>query len=171
MNQSFFTLSTGIGSMAIFGSYINKDCALFGESINIATLDTAVAFMAGLIIFPACFTYHVEPGSGMNLIFLTLPNVFNQMPLGRLWGSLFFLIMTFAAFSTIIAVFENIISFWMELTNLKRWQICLINIALLMVLSLPAIFSLSIWSGAAVSAIRARTESQTDLLKNSSPTS
>lgn len=147
MNQSFFTLSTGIGSMAIFGSYINKDCALFGESINIATLDTTVAFMAGLIIFPACFTYHVEPGSGMNLIFLTLPNVFNQMPLGRLWGSLFFLIMTFAAFSTIIAVFENIIACIRDLTGWSRRKTSIIGCVAIFILSLPAALSTNLLSG------------------------
>ena len=108
MNQSFFTLSLGIGAMAIFGSYLGKKKSLLGESINIAALDTFVAIVAGLIIFPACFTYGVSPDSGPSLIFITLPNVFNQMEGGRLWGALFFLFMTFAAFSTIIAVFENI---------------------------------------------------------------
>lgn len=150
MNQSFFTLSTGIGSMAIFGSYINKDRALLGESINIAGLDTAIAFMAGLIIFPTCFTYDIEPGSGMNLIFLTLPNVFNQMPLGRLWGSLFFLLMTFAAFSTIIAVFENIIACIRDLTGWSRRKTSVIGCIAIFVLSLPAALSTSLLSGLAV---------------------
>lgn len=146
MNQSFFTLSTGIGSMAIFGSYINKERALLGESVNIAALDTAVAFMAGLIIFPACFTYDIEPGSGMNLIFLTLPNVFNQMPLGRLWGSLFFLLMTFAAFSTIIAVFENIIACIRDLTDWSRRKTSVICCIAILVLSLPAALSTNLLS-------------------------
>lgn len=150
MNQSFFTLSTGIGSMAIFGSYINKERALLGESINIAALDTAVAFMAGLIIFPACFTYGVKPGSGMNLIFLTLPNVFNQMPLGRFWGSLFFLLMTFAAFSTIIAVFENIIACIRDLTGWSRRKTSVIGCVSIFVLSLPAALSTNLLSGLAI---------------------
>lgn len=147
MNQSFFTLSTGIGSMAIFGSYINKDRALLGESVNIASLDTVIAFMAGLIIFPACFTHGVEPDSGMNLIFLTLPNVFNQMPLGRLWGSLFFLLMTFAAFSTIIAVFENIIACIRDLTGWSRRKTSIIGCISIFILSLPAALSTSLLSG------------------------
>lgn len=150
MNQSFFTLSTGIGSMAIFGSYINKDRALFGESVNVAALDTAIAFMAGLIIFPACFTYDIEPGSGMNLIFLTLPNVFNKMPLGRLWGSLFFLLMTFAAFSTVIAVFENIIACIRDLTGWSRRKTSIIGCVSIFVLSLPAALSTSLLSGFAI---------------------
>ena len=150
MNQSFFTLSTGIGSMAIFGSYINKDRALLGESVNIAVLDTAIAFMAGLIIFPACFTHGVEPGSGMNLIFLTLPNVFNQMPLGRLWGSLFFLLMTFAAFSTIIAVFENIIACVRDLTGWSRRKTSVIGCVSIFTLSLPAALSTNLLSGFAI---------------------
>ena len=110
MNQAFFTLSLGIGAMAIFGSYIGKSRSLFGESINVAVLDTFVAITAGLIIFPACFAYGVKPDSGPGLIFMTLPNIFNEMPGGRLWGSLFFAFMSFAAFSTILAVFENILS-------------------------------------------------------------
>ena len=145
MNQSFFTLSTGIGSMAIFGSYINKDRALLGESVNIAVLDTSVAFMAGLIIFPACFTYDVEfrdeENSGMGLIFNALPNVFNDMPLGRLWGSLFFLLMTFAAFSTIIAVFENIIACVRDLTGWSRRKTSIICCIAIFILSIPAALS------------------------------
>lgn len=109
MTQAFFTLSLGIGAMAIFGSYIGKERSLMGESINVAILDTFVALVSGLIIFPACFTYQVEVGSGPSLIFVTLPNVFNNMPMGNLWGALFFVFMTFAAFSTVLAVFENIL--------------------------------------------------------------
>ena len=109
MNQAFFTLSLGIGAMAIFGSYIGKDRALTGESINVILLDTFVAITAGFIIFPACFTYNVEPGAGPSLIFITLPNIFMNMPLGRLWGSLFFLFMTFAAFSTVLAVLQSLL--------------------------------------------------------------
>ena len=150
MNQSFFTLSTGIGSMAIFGSYINKDRALLGESVSIAALDTAVAFMAGLIIFPACFTYGVQPGSGMNLIFLTLPNVFSQMALGRLWGSLFFLLMTFAAFSTIIAVFENIIACVRDLTGWSRRKASIICGIAIFILSIPAALSTNLLSSVTI---------------------
>ena len=115
MSQAFFTLSIGIGSLAIFGSYIEKDRSLFGESINIAMLDTAISIIAGLIIFPACFSFNVDPGEGPGLVFVTLPNIFNSMAGGRIWGSLFFIFMTFAAYSTVIAVFENIMSFAMDL--------------------------------------------------------
>ena len=110
MNQAFFTLRLGIGAMAIFGSYIGKERSLLGEAVNVAVLDTFVAITAGLIIFPACFAFDVAPDSGPSLIFITLPNVFNHIPLGRLWGSLFFVFMAFAAFSTVLAVFENILS-------------------------------------------------------------
>ena len=120
MNQAFFTLSLGIGAMAIFGSYIGKERALFGEAVNVAILDTFVAIVAGLIIFPACFSFGVEADSGPSLIFITLPNIFNHIPLGRLWGSLFFVFMSFAAFSTVLAVFENIISCGMDLTGCSR---------------------------------------------------
>ena len=137
MNQSFFTLSLGIGSMAIFGSYIGKDRALMGESVNVVCLDTFVAVVSGLIIFPACFAFGVQPDSGPNLIFITLPNIFNDMAMGRLWGSLFFVFMTFAAFSTVLAVFENIISCCQDLFGWSRKKTCLINCILLFVLSLP----------------------------------
>ena len=115
MNQAFFTLSLGIGAMAIFGSYLGKERSLLGESVNVAILDTFVALTSGLIIFPACFTYNVEVGSGPRLIFVTLPNVFNNMSLGNLWGGMFFLFMTFAALSTVFAVFENILACCMDL--------------------------------------------------------
>ena len=115
MGQAFFTLSLGIGAMAIFGSYISRDRTLMGESVNICILDTIVALMAGLVIFPACFAFGVDPGEGPGLVFVTLPNIFNQMAAGRLWGTLFFIFMSFAALSTIIAVFENIISFGIDL--------------------------------------------------------
>ena len=120
LSQAFFTLSIGIGAMEIFGSYMGKECTLAGESINILILDTFVALMAGLIIIPACFAFNVEPGAGPGLVFITLPNVFNQMAGGRLWGALFFLFMSFAALSTVIAVFENILSFAMDLWGWKR---------------------------------------------------
>ncbi len=137
MNQAFFTLSLGIGSMAIFGSYIDKKRSLMSESINIAFLDTFVAFTSGLIIFPACFAYGVDVSSGPGLIFITLPNIFNNIPMGRLWGSLFFVFMSFAALSTILAVFENIISCTMELFDWNRKKACIINAILMFVLSLP----------------------------------
>lgn len=147
MNQAFFTLSLGIGAMAIFGSYIGKDRSLFGEAINVAVLDTFVAIVAGLIIFPACFAYGVEADSGPSLIFITLPNIFNNIPMGRLWGSLFFIFLAFAAFSTVIAVFENIISCLMDLTGLERKKLVLINIVVVTLLSLPCALGFNVWSG------------------------
>lgn len=147
MNQAFFTLSLGIGAMAIFGSYIGKDRALFGEAINVAVLDTFVAIVAGLIIFPACFAYGVEADSGPSLIFITLPNIFNNIPMGRLWGSLFFIFLAFAAFSTVIAVFENLISCWMDLTGMDRKKLVLINIVAMILLSLPCALGFNVWSG------------------------
>ena len=151
MGQSFFTLSLGIGSIAIFGSYIGKERRLLGESVTIVCLDTFVAIMSGMIIFPACFTYNqgvtADAGSvGAGFLFTTLSSIFNGMPGGRVIGTLFFLFMIFASFSTVIAVFENIMSFWLELTKLNRRMIALINAALLMVLSLPCALSLNVWS-------------------------
>lgn len=151
MGQSFFTLSLGIGSIAIFGSYIGKERRLLGESVTIVCLDTFVALMSGMIIFPACFTYNqgvtADAGSvGAGFLFTTLSSIFNGMPGGRVIGMLFFLFMIFASFSTVIAVFENIMSFWLERTKLNRRMIALINVALLMVLSLPCALSLNVWS-------------------------
>ena len=151
MGQAFFTLSIGIGSIAVFGSYIGKERRLLGEAFTITGLDTFVALMAGLIIFPACFTYNngvtADAGTvGAGFLFTTLSSIFNAMPGGRIIGILFFLFMIFAAFSTVIAVFENIMSFWLELTKLSRAKAAIINILLMMVLVLPCIFSLSIWS-------------------------
>jgi len=147
MNQAFFTLSLGIGSMAIFGSYIDKKHTLLGESTRVAVLDTFVAVFAGLIIFPACFSFGVNPDSGPNLIFVTLPNIFNHMAGGRIWGSLFFVFMAFAAFSTVIAVFENILSCFMDLTGWSRKKACLINTVLMIALSLPCVLGFNVWSG------------------------
>lgn len=147
MNQSFFTLSLGIGAMAIFGSYIGKSRALFGEAVNVAILDTFVAFTSGLIIFPACFAFGVSPDSGPNLIFVTLPNIFNHMALGRLWGTLFFVFMAFAAFSTVLAVFENIMSCWMDMTGWSRKKVAVINMVLIILLSLPCVLGYNVWSG------------------------
>lgn len=137
MNQAFFTLSLGIGSMAIFGSYLDKKHSLLGEAINVATLDTFVAFTSGLIIFPAAFAYNISVDAGPNLIFITLPNIFNNLPLGRVWGSLFFVFMSFAALSTVFAVFENIISCTIDIFKISRKKACLINTVAMFVLSLP----------------------------------
>lgn len=147
MGQAFFTLSLGIGAMAIFGSYIGKDHTLTGETINICLLDTLVAFLAGLIIFPSCFAFGVDPGQGPGLVFITLPNIFNQMVGGRIFGVLFFVFMTFADQSTIIAVFENIISFSMDLFGTSRKKTVLINGIAIILLSLPCVFGFNIWSG------------------------
>ena len=147
MGQAFFTLSLGIGAMAIFGSYIGKDHTLTGETINICLLDTLVAFLAGLIIFPSCFAFGVDPGQGPGLVFITLPNIFNQMVGGRIFGVLFFVFMTFAAQSTIIAVFENIISFSMDLFGTSSKKTVLINGIAIILLSLPCVFGFNIWSG------------------------
>lgn len=147
MGQAFFTLSLGIGAMAIFGSYIGKDHTLTGETINICLLDTLVAFLAGLIIFPSCFAFGVDPGQGPGLVFITLPNIFNQMVGGQIFGVLFFVFMTFAAQSTIIAVFENIISFSIDLFGTSRKKAVLINGIAIILLSLPCVFGFNIWSG------------------------
>lgn len=147
MNQAFFTLSLGIGSMAIFGSYIGKERSLMGESVNILVLDTFVAITAGLIIFPACFTFDVEPGAGPSLLFVAMAKVFNNMAGGRWWGSLFFLFMVFAAFSTIIAVFENILACVRELTGWGRVKACVICGAAVLVLSVPCALGFNLWSG------------------------
>lgn len=146
MGQAFFTLSLGIGSLAIFGSYIDKERRLTGEAISVTILDTCVAFIAGLIIFPACFAYGVSPDSGPNLIFITLPNVFNHMPGGRLWGTFFFIFMSFAAMSTVIAVFENIISFAIDLTGCKRRTAVLANLVAIILLSIPCVLGFNLWS-------------------------
>lgn len=147
MNQSFFTLSLGIGAMAIFGSYIDKKRSLMGEAVNIAALDTFVALASGFIIFPACYAYDVDVTSGMSLIFLTLPNIFNHIPLGRLWGSLFFVFMSFAALTTIFTVFENIVSCTMDLFQWTRKKACLISGAALAVCSIPCVLGYNVWSG------------------------
>lgn len=147
MGQAFFTLSLGIGAMAIFGSYLSNERSITGEAINITILDTVVALLAGLIIFPACFAFDISPGQGPGLIFVTLPNVFNTMPGGQFWGALFFVFMTFAAFSTVITVFENIVSFGMDLWGWSRKKTVLINIFLMLVLSMPCVLGFNLWSG------------------------
>ncbi len=147
MSQAFFTLSIGMGSMAIFGSYLDKSRSLTGEALSITILDTFVALMAGLIIIPACFAYGIEPDAGPSLIFITLPNIFNQMSGGRIWGSLFFLFLSFAALSTVIAVFENIISFAIDLWSWSRKKAVLVNIIAIIVLSMPCILGYNILAG------------------------
>ena len=146
MNQAFFTLSLGIGAMSIFGSYIGKERSLLGESVNVALLDTVVAISSGLIIFPACFAYGVDVNSGPSLIFITLPNIFNDLPLGRLWGSLFFVFMSFAALSTVLAVFEEITACTQDLFGWGRKKACVINGVLLFVLSLPCCLGFNVLS-------------------------
>ena len=146
MNQAFFTLSVGMGGMEIFGSYMDREHTLLGESLQIAGLDTFVALMSGLIIFPACFAYGINPGAGPELIFITLPNVFIQMPGGRFWGALFFLFMTFAAFSTIIGVFENIIASCMDKWGISRKKASLINGVIILIGSVPAVLGYNVWS-------------------------
>lgn len=155
MGQAFFTLSIGIGSIAIFGSYISKDRRLTGEAINIMALDTGVAIVSGLIIFPACFTYNngvtADAASvGAGFLFTVLSSIFNAMPGGRIIGMLFFVFMSFAALSTVIAVFENIMSFWLDLTKLSRKKVAIINILLMMALSMPAILGLSVWDNISI---------------------
>ena len=147
MGQAFFTLSLGIGALAIFGSYIGRTKRLTGEAVWVIVLDTFVALMAGLIIFPACFSYGVSPASGPNLLFVALPNVFNHMPLGRLWGSLFFLFMLFASMSTVIAVFENLICSFIELIRKDRRIIIGWGIPAIVLLSMPCILGFNVWSG------------------------
>ena len=146
MGQAFFTLSLGIGAMAIFGSYIGKDRRLFGETISVGVLDTCVAFVSGLIIFPSAFAFGVSPDAGANLIFVTLPNIFNAMPGGRLWGALFFVFLFFAALSTVTAVFENILACWMDKWGIARSKAVLANLVLIFLLSLPCLLGNNLWS-------------------------
>ena len=145
LGQAFFTLSLGIGSMAIFGSYIEKDRSLFGESLIVTGLDTFVALTAGLIIFPACFAYGINPGAGPGLIFVTLPNMFNSMPNGQIWGTLFFLFMSFAALSTVIAVFENIVACFMDKLNWSRQKSTIVMALLIFVFSIPCALGFNLW--------------------------
>ncbi len=146
MNQAFFTLSLGVAAMEIFGSYMGKEHTLAGEGARICALDTFVALMAGVIIFPTCFSYNVEVNAGPSLIFITLPNVFINMPGGRIWGSLFFLFMTFASFSTVIAVFENIMSFGIDMFGWSRNKAALINCIVILIASLPCVLGYNVWS-------------------------
>ena len=147
MNQAFFTLSLGIGAMSIFGSYIGRERALFGEAVNVTALDTLVALCAGFIIIPACFAYGVEPGQGPGLIFVTLPNVFNHMSHGRFWGSVFFLFMIFAALSTVLAVFEAVIACLRDYTGWNRVRTSVVLAVAMPLLSLPCVLGFNVWSG------------------------
>lgn len=146
MNQSFFTLSLGIGAMEIFGSYMSRKYTLSGEALRICALDTFVALCAGLIIFPACFSFGISPDSGPSLIFITLPNVFAGMAGGRLWGALFFLFMTFASFSTVIAVFENILACMMENFGMTRRRASIIGTVVILLASIPCVLGFNVWS-------------------------
>ena len=150
MNQSFFSLSLGIGSMAIFGSYLKKDRSLMGEAVNVICLDTFVALTAGLIIFPACSAFGVEAGSGPSLVFITLPNIFNNMAGGRIWGSLFFLFMSFAALSTVFAVFENIVACLRDVTGWERKKASLITGLGLCVLCMPCVLGFTVLSNVTI---------------------
>ena len=153
MGQAFFSLSLGIAAMEIFGSKIGRERSLTGEAVNVTLLNTLVAILAGLIIFPACFAYNVTPDSGPSLVFVTLPVVFGQMPLGNIWGALFFVFMSFAALSTVIAVFENLISFTMDKWDVDRKRAVAINAVLVVVLSLPCVFGFNVLAGVAIPGI------------------
>ena len=166
MNQSFFTLSLGVAAMEIFGSYMSKDHALVGEGARICGLDTFVALLSGLIIFPACFSYGVEAGAGPSLIFVTLPDVFVNMAGGRLWGALFFLFMTFASFSTVIAVFENIMSFCMDMFGWSRKKAALINCIIILIASLPCVLGYNVWSDLHIIGARDVLDSEDFLVSN-----
>ena len=166
MNQAFFTLSLGIGAMAIFGSYIGKEHSLLGESVRIVVLDTFVAITAGLIIFPACFTYGVDQTSGPSLIFITLPNIFANMALGRLWGTLFFLFMTFASFSTVLAVFENLLAFAVDTFGISRKKASLIGCIAMLVLSMPCILGFNVWGDLQLIGARGVQDSEDFLVSN-----
>ena len=166
MNQSFFTLSLGVAAMEIFGSYMSKDHTLAGEGARICGLDTFVALLSGLIIFPACFSYGVEAGAGPSLIFVTLPNVFVNMAGGRVWGALFFLFMTFASFSTVIAVFENIMSFCMDMFGWSRKKAAFINCIILLIASLPCVLGYNVWSDLHIIGARDVLDSEDFLVSN-----
>jgi len=166
MNQAFFTLSLGIAAMEIFGSYMSKDHTLTGEAVRICGLDTFVALMAGLIIFPACFSYGVEPGQGPGLIFVTLPKVFIDMAGGRLWGSLFFLFMSFASFTTVIAVFENLISMAMDNFGWSRKKSVIINCIFILIASLPCVLGYNLWSDVHIIGARDVLDSEDFLVSN-----
>lgn len=166
MNQSFFTLSLGVAAMEIFGSYMSKDHTLASEGVRICALDTFVAVLSGLIIFPACFSYGVEAGAGPSLIFITLPNVFVNMAGGRVWGALFFLFMTFASFSTVIAVFENIMSFCMDMFGWDRKKAAIINCVIILITSTPCVLGYNVWSELHIIGARDVLDSEDFLVSN-----
>lgn len=166
MNQAFFTLSVGIGAIEIFGSYMSKDHALTGEAVRICALDTFVAFIAGLIIFPACFCYNVEPNQGPALIFITLPQVFMNMKLGRIWGTLFFVFMTFASFSTVTAVFENLVAFLSDNFGWSRGKSIVINCIFILIASIPCVLGYNIWSNLHIIGARDVLDSEDFLVSN-----
>ncbi len=166
MNQAFFTLSLGIGAMEIFGSYMSQENTLTGEAVRICSLDTFVALMSGLIIFPACFSFGVQPDAGPSLIFITLPNVFMNMPGGRLWGALFFLFMTFASFSTVIAVFENILSNCIDIFAWNRKKASIINFVLVLITSMPCVLGYNVWSQLQLIGSRGVLDSEDFLVSN-----
>lgn len=166
MNQAFFTLSLGIGAMEIFGSYMSKEHTLVGESVRICALDTFVALMSGLIIFPACFSFGVEPDAGPSLIFVTLPNVFIHMPGGRVWGALFFLFMTFASFSTVIAVFENLLAGCIDNFGWSRKKASVINCIFVLLASVPCVLGYNVWSGLHIIGERNVLDSEDFLVSN-----
>jgi len=166
MNQAFFTLSLGIAAMEIFGSYMSKNHTLTSEGVRICALDTFVAVLSGLIIFPACFSYGVEAGAGPSLIFITLPNVFVNMAGGRVWGALFFLFMTFASFSTVIAVFENIMSFCMDMFGWDRKKAAIINCVIILIASMPCVLGYNVWSELHIIGARDVLDSEDFLVSN-----
>ncbi|MBT9790906.1 sodium-dependent transporter [Clostridium sp. OF03-18AA] len=166
MNQSFFTLSLGIAAMEIFGSYMSEDHTLAGEAVRICGLDTLVALSAGLIIFPACFSFGVQPDAGPQLIFITLPNVFANMAGGRIWGMLFFLFMSAASFSTVIAVFENLLSSCMDNFGWSRKKASILNCIFVLIASLPCVLGYNVWSSLHIIGARDVLDSEDFLVSN-----
>jgi NSS family neurotransmitter:Na+ symporter len=166
MNQSFFTLSLGIASMEIFGSYMSKDRTLMSESLSIAGLDTFVAILSGLIIFPACFSYQVAPDRGPALIFMTLPKVFAHMPFGKVWGTLFFVFMTFASFSTVTAVFENLVAGCIDNFGWSRSKSVVFNCIFMLIASMPCVLGYNLWSGVHIIGARDILDSEDFIVSN-----
>ena len=166
MNQAFFTLSLGIAAIEIFGSYMSDDFTLTGEAVRITALDTFVAVLSGLIIFPACFAYNVQPDEGPSLIFITLPRIFQNMSFGQLWGTLFFVFMTFASFSTVTAVFENLIACARDNFGWSRKKAVLVNLVIVFVLSIPCVLGYNIWSDVHIIGVRDVLDSEDFIVSN-----
>ena len=166
MNQAFFTLSLGIAAIEIFGSYMSDDFTLTGEAVRITALDTFVAVLSGLIIFPACFAYNVQPDEGPSLIFITLPRIFQNMSFGQLWGTLFFVFMTFASFSTVTAVFENLIACARDNFGWSRKKAVLVNLVIVFVLSIPCVLGYNIWSDVHIIGARDVLDSEDFIVSN-----